>query len=324
MNTDNKLVSIIVPIYNTEDYLSACIDSILEQTYKNIQIILVDDQSTDRSPEICDDYMQKDGRIVVIHQKNTGVSGARNAGIDCATGDYIMFVDSDDELYPEAVEILVHDAFEYEADIVSAAKHVEDKRGKTDEISDKGKSYVLRGEELLLRSLEGEKNTNSACAKLFKKSLVSDIRFEEGKNINEDGFFVFQCGFKKPTMVQHNVPVYKYNYRQNSSSKQAFSEKYLSMLYFCEKKKELVADKYPQFIENACNMEVRTKLLFLEVLCRTTEKRYTVLQKDCIETVRRLYKYHKPINGHHKKLAWIIKYGFYPVYKTIIRLKYYR
>ena len=118
----NALVSIIVPVYGTEAYLSACIDSILNQSYKNIQIILVDDKSPDKCPEICDDYAKKDSRIIVVHQENKGVSGARNTGLLHATGDYIMFFDCDDELYHDSVRCLLYKANECEADIVWAPR----------------------------------------------------------------------------------------------------------------------------------------------------------------------------------------------------------
>ena len=95
MDYNDTLVSIIVPVYGTEAYLPACINSIREQSHRNIQIILVDDQSPDRCPEICDQYAREDPRILVIHQKNKGVSGARNTGIDAATGECLMFVDSE-------------------------------------------------------------------------------------------------------------------------------------------------------------------------------------------------------------------------------------
>jgi hypothetical protein len=154
--------------------------------------------------------------------------------------------------------------------------------------------------------------------------MVQDIRFVEGKNINEDGFFLFQCFLKKPVLVQHNVPVYQYNVRPGSGSRETFSEKYLAMLYFCDRKRELVAANYPKYMERANNMEVRTNLQFLDVLCRTAEKKYNTLQRQCIRTVRRLYPYHRPINAHHKMLAWVVVYGLYPLYKWAVRLKYHR
>ena len=112
MMDSNTLVSIIIPVYGTEQYLPQCIESVCAQTYSHIQIILVDDQSPDACPEICDRYAGMDSRILVVHQNNTGVSGARNTGIRHALGDYVMFVDSDDELSPKAVEVLLRDAYD--------------------------------------------------------------------------------------------------------------------------------------------------------------------------------------------------------------------
>lgn len=318
------LVSIIVPVYGTEAYLPACIESICKQTYENIQIILVDDQSPDKCPEICDDYAAKDSRITVIHQKNKGVSGARNTGLRHASGEYIMFVDSDDELYPQAVEILLQNAYDYGADVVSATKKVVDENGAVIKVCEDGVLSVFRGDEALLLSLAGDGNTNSACAKLFVSDFIKGLCFVEGMNINEDGFFLFLCYLRKPILVQIDVAVYQYNARMGSGSKESFSDKYLSMLALCEKKKELIHTDFPKYTEQAYNMEVRTNLNFLQLLCRTADKKYKTTEKKCVKTVRRLFKYHKPINAHHKKLAWIVACGLYPIYKKAIRLKYFR
>lgn len=323
MTTSDALVSIIVPVYGTEDYLPACIDSLCGQSYPNLQIILVDDQSPDRCPEICDQYAKIDPRVLVIHQKNKGVSGARNMGLQHAKGQYITFVDSDDLLYPDAVETLLRDARDYGADIVSATKRVGNGKGQFP-AGEGGTCTVYHGEKPLMLSLEGDRNTNSACAKLFRAAMVQDIRFTEGQNINEDGFFLFQCFLKEPILVQRNVPVYQYNTRPDSSSRQAFSDKYLSMLYFCDRKKKLIAEYYPRYIKQTHNMEVRTNLQVLDLLCKTTEKKYKPLQRECVKTVRRLCAYHKPINKHHRMLSWITTLGLYPVYKRLVRFKYYR
>jgi len=322
MEERNVLVSIIVPVYGTEPYLSACIESIRKQTYENIQIILVDDQSPDKCPEICDDYANKDPRITVVHQTNKGVSGARNKGLKHAAGDYIMFVDSDDGLYPNAVENLLKDAREYQADIVWAPSMNINKKNASNGYEE-GTYTVFQGDSSLLLALNGEHNTNAVWSKLFNRTFIEGLSFEEGKNINEDGYFMFQCYLRKPILIRHNITVYQYNKRQNSCSRQMFSDKFFSMLYFCERKKELIADRYPQYIEPAYNMEVRTHLQFLDVLCRTNDKKYKDMHRESVKTIRRLYKYHTPINDHHKKLAWIVVHGLYPLYKKAVRLKYY-
>lgn len=323
MNVD-VLVSIIVPVYGTEAYLPECIESITAQTYTDIELILVDDQSPDGCPQICDAYAQKDDRITVIHQKNTGVSGARNTGIRHAHGAYLMFVDSDDGLFPDAVETMLADLQEHGADIVSASELQIGKNGRTTNNGDDGRYSVYRDEEPLLLSLTGQRNTNSVHCKLFRRKFIDGLFFTEGKNIHEDGFFLFQCYLRKPVLVQHNVLVYRYYFRQESSSRDGFSDKYLAMLYFCEQKKQLVADLYPQYADAVHNMEARTNLQLLDLLCRTKDPQYKGLQKQCVKTVRRFRRYLRPINRHHKQLARIVKFGLYPLYKFAVRLKYYR
>lgn len=321
---DNPLVSIVVPVYGTEHFLSKCVDSLIQQSYKNIEIILVDDESPDRCPEICDDYRRKDSRITVVHQKNKGVSGARNTGLQTAAGDYMMFVDSDDLLYPDAVQTLLGDAQDHSADIVSGTKVLYSDSGKSNNTGDDGELFVYRDEEPLVLSLDGNRQTNALHAKIFKKEIIEGLSFTEGKNINEDGFFLFQCFVKKPVYVQHNHLAYQYNYREDSSSKQRFSDKYFSMLYFCEQKLKIVSELYPQYIDKAYNMQVRTNLLFLDLLCQTVDPKYKDTQSACIRTVRRLYSYFRPVNKHQKQLAAIVRYGFYPLYKCIVRAKYHR
>lgn len=324
MFVDKIPVSIIVPVYGTEKYLPACIESLCKQTYTRIQIILVDDQSPDKCPQICDLYADKDPRIKVIHQKNAGVSGARNAGMDLATGEYIVFVDSDDELCPNAVEQLLKDAVSFEADIVSAVPQIVNEQGDIVRSSEDGKCEIFRGNASILLSLQGARNTDAVWAKLFRREFIKNIRFVEGKNINEDGFFMFQCFARRPILVQHNISVYKYYIRSNSCSRQKFSDKYLSMFYFMERKKEYIKEHYPQYCDQAYNMEVRTILFFLDILCNDKGMKNRSLQKQCTKRVRELRKYHIPINTHHKQLEWIVSLGLYPIYKILVRMKYYR
>ena len=318
------VVSIIVPIYNTEKYLSACIESICNQSYTYLQIILIDDESTDTCSSICDYYARKDSRITVIRQENKGVSGARNTGLKSSIGDYVMFVDSDDELEPNAVNCLLKDAEKYDADIVSGAQRIIDQKGKPINNEFDNKYSAFSQDEALLLSLKGDYDTVSACAKLFRRQFIEKLYFYEGKNIHEDGFFLFQCFLKRPVYIQHNTCVYNYYLRIRSNSNQEFSNKYLSIIYFCERKKELIKKFYPQYEEYTYNMEVRTHLQLLDVLCRTTDKQYKSLQHHCINTIKTLYAYHIPINAHHRKLAWITYHGLYPLYKILVRIKYYR
>lgn len=118
MNESHK-VSVVIPIYNVQDYLNDCIKSIVNQTYQNLEIILVDDGSPDSCPMICDEWKNKDSRIIVIHKKNGGLSDARNAGLNKASGEYVFYVDSDDYLEDDTIEWMVSCAIRYNAEIVA-------------------------------------------------------------------------------------------------------------------------------------------------------------------------------------------------------------
>lgn len=272
MENKDSLVSIIVPVYGTEAYLPMCIESILAQSYSNIQLILVDDQSPDRCPQICDEYAEKDSRVLVVHQGNKGVSGARNTGMRYVSGEYVMFVDSDDELLSNAVEVLLQDACKYDADVVSALAKIVDEQGRVVENPKEGYYEVFRDDRPLLLLLDEDPSTYAVWAKIFKSTFIKDIYFEEGKNINEDSFFLFQCYIKKPLVIQHNVILYQQNIRPGSSSRLKFSDETLSMLYFFEKKKAYVAENLPQYIENLYQTEVCVHLRLLDALCGTKEK----------------------------------------------------
>lgn len=177
------LISVIVPVYKVEQYLHRCVDSILAQTYPNIEVVLVDDGSPDRCGAICDEYAQTDRRVQVVHRPNGGLSAARNSGLDVCHGEYIGFVDSDDYISAEMYMQLYHDIIVYKTLLAfchSDVRHGErgdDKYyGQGSEV--RSKSYVMR------RSLE-ESIWWSACTKLYHKSLFDGIRYPEGKT-NED------------------------------------------------------------------------------------------------------------------------------------------
>lgn len=317
------LVSVIVPVYKAEPYLSACIESIRRQTHKNLEIILIDDGSPDGCPRICDEYAERDARIYVIHQENRGVSAARNVGLEHAKGEFFAFVDSDDELMPHAVEFLLCDMHEHNADMVSAVKSSVLPDGTVACQYEDHALHVYKGLDMLKLSLDGERQTNSACAKLFRREIFGHLRYVEGKNINEDGFFLFQCYTLKPTVVQHNESIYLYYIRSNSNSKNAFSDKYFDMLCFCELKKEIIERDFPELTDKLVTMEVSVHLFFLEILCRTTDAKYKSAQRASIQVVKKNYRIFECMNKHERKMAWIVAHGFYPVYKLLVRIKYY-
>lgn len=180
------IISIIVPIFNVAEYLPKCIDSIIHQTYKNIEIILVDDGSTDESGRICDEYQEKDSRIIVKHEKNGGVSSARNKGLDIAQGNYIGFVDGDDCIAPDMYEKLYYNLNETKAEVAFGTMH------RMSMELEKGECiHLLEGRQILdayINPAYVPHIVKSACDKLFCRNIIGQTRFWEGKR-SEDAQF---------------------------------------------------------------------------------------------------------------------------------------
>lgn len=178
-----KLVSIIIPVYNVEEYLHECVDSVLAQTYKNLEIYLVDDGSTDNSGIICDDYLSKDKRIKVIHKQNGGLSSARNIAMDVMEGEYVYFLDSDDYISTDMIEKYVSLMDYFDADIVQGTSY--EFWGKVncslDHTKIELKPEVFSTPEAIKNMLMDEKLCHAAAGSLYKTSLFADIRFPIGK-----------------------------------------------------------------------------------------------------------------------------------------------
>lgn len=310
-----ETVSIIVPIYNTEIYLRKCIDSLLDQTYKHIEIILVNDGSTDSSFSICLEYANKYSNIKIVNQQNKGVSAARNAGIAEASGKYVTFVDSDDFLAPNAIQIMHDLIFEKNVDIVSASMTAEKNMNKPN-----GENFceIISEDDAILWSI---KNISlSVCAKLFNKQAIKGLSFDESRKINEDGHFVFQCCTRRLRILECSEIVYWYSERSNSSSRAGFSEQFLDMLYFLEKKKAYVLENYPQYESEIIKLEVSTNLNLLQLLCATGDKKYNSIKKQCCYTVRK----HPFVNirsflKYQKVLFLAINFRMFWLYQLLIR-----
>lgn len=187
MNT--PLISIIVPVYKVEQYLRKCVDSILAQTYSNIEVILVDDGSPDGCPAICDEYASKDTRVKVIHQANAGVSAARNAGLAAAKGEYIGFVDSDDWIEPDMYEVLLNMMSNVESSIAVSAICDEKKAEKID----REPCLHLSCNEAVKKLLFNQCNLVSVWGKLFDATILNDLRFSPEIAIGEDALFMLQA-----------------------------------------------------------------------------------------------------------------------------------
>lgn len=181
-----KIVSVIVPVYNVEKYLPICIQSIIDQTYRNIEILLVDDGSQDSSGVLCDSFAKKDNRIVVIHKENGGLSSARNVGIREATGDYITFVDSDDYISNDFIEKTVNLLMSNNAQIcIMGMKYVSEAESAFTNNTDRHVVYEMSAEQAIEASLYQRLFSCCAPSKMYKKSVIGDIAFPEGR-LSED------------------------------------------------------------------------------------------------------------------------------------------
>ena len=240
---EEKKISIIIPIYNVEKYLPACVESILQQTYKNLEVILVDDGSPDRCPVICDELAQKDDRIQVIHQKNKGLSGARNTGIDNAQGDYLIFVDSDDIVEQTLVEELYTYAEKWNCAIVACGRNYifEDGQIVCKIAHDESKVYGF--EEAMQEMNSFRLFDMSAWAKIYRKELFEDIQFPEGK-LSEDYYIMYKLFDKAQTIGYVAKPLYNYLQRQSSISRnKKINHDFADA---AKKQMEFLDDKYPQ------------------------------------------------------------------------------
>ena len=227
---EEKLVSIIVPIYNVEKYLDRCISSILNQSYRNLEIILVDDGSTDGSREICDTYARKDNRVKVIHQENQGVATARNAGLDGCRGDFISFVDSDDYIHPDFIKYLYTKLIETDSDICMCNYITTDEWDYSNKIDWNKKVDVYNAHQLLdLFYSDMHCNIIMLWNKIVKRECISDIRFDDGY-INEDEGTSFKFIYKARRIVFCEEVLYYYFSREKSITGAPYDTKRLDIL----------------------------------------------------------------------------------------------
>ncbi|MBA4384754.1 MAG: hypothetical protein C0410_08460 [Anaerolinea sp.] len=217
------MISVIVPVYQIEKYLPNCIESILAQTYPDFEVILVDDGSTDRSGNICDEYAAKDRRVKVIHKINAGVSAARNSGIDASNGNYISFIDGDDWIEPDFFSLLVSNLEKYSTDI-SHCGYTLDLKSKSIPMHGTASIKVYENIEGLQEFILGRKIEPGLWNKLYKRKLFDNLRLDESLKINEDFLLNYYLFKISNSTVFHDVCKYHYQKREGSASTSALSE----------------------------------------------------------------------------------------------------
>lgn len=219
-----ELISIVVPVYNIAEYLSECIESIMSQTYRNIEIIIVDDGSTDGTSELCDELSLQDSRIVVIHQTNGGVSSARNCGIDTARGQYITFIDGDDWVEKNYIEVLYNSIKKGDADISAVGFIYQYPNGEEKILNITEKSVLIRATEALNQVCDPIRPwVGYACGKLVRKDILKNngIRFDTSVKICEDSLFWCTVFEQSETVVKNKEAMYNYRIRETSATRSA-------------------------------------------------------------------------------------------------------
>ncbi len=232
------LISVIIPIYNVEKYLKRCVDSVINQTYKNLEIILVDDGSPDNCGKICDEYTKIDNRIIVIHKDNGGLSSARNAGIDICRGEYISFIDSDDFVSPYFIEMLYHGAHDYNCEIATVEHGVSFIDGNDKTVNFAANISQCSYEEIqpreAIRLMMYQRLPNGAPWRLYKRDIWNELRFPVGW-LYEDAATIHNTFMKATRMVIVHAAIYAYRIRQNSIIRMKFSSSKLVCIKVGEK-----------------------------------------------------------------------------------------
>lgn len=247
----SEMISVVIPIYKVEKYLPTCLDSIVGQTYRNLEIILVDDASPDGCGEICDRYGAADSRIRIVHkEKNGGLSEARNTGMEVASGKYLFFVDSDDWLAEDALEKLYGGLKRYGTDccVGACVTMLEDETGemKASRETHKGERCETSKEAMEHVLLAG----SSACNRLYKREMLEGLRFPQGR-INEDEPFVL-CLYERMERIAFlDCETYFYRKRKNSITTSDFSVKKVDCVYNSRDNLEFVTSKAPELISAA-------------------------------------------------------------------------
>jgi glycosyltransferase involved in cell wall biosynthesis len=319
------MISIVVPIYKVEKYLKRCIDSILSQTYKDIEIILVDDGSPDNCGNICDDYAKADKRIVVIHKSNGGLSDARNAGLDIAKGEYIGFVDSDDYIDSCMYETLYLNAINNSADISMCGYYdVIEETGKKYTQCKEEAVYVWNRKETLKEILQGKRLGVHAPTKLYKKRLFDGVRYPVGK-VSEDTFIITDLFNKVQKAVFIESPLYYYYHRKNSINTSEINERDLTRFDAFEKNCDYIRNHYPDLLSLANDNYIKEKFLVgRKILLSKNGKEYNNLLKEICKFLRKniINIFNSSYFDRRKKLL-VVCFAICPrLYKAVLIKKY--
>lgn len=246
------LISVIIPVYNVEKYLNKCITSVVEQTYKNLEIIIVDDGSTDQSPEICDEWKKRDSRIQVVHSSNGGAGKARNTALDIATGDYVTFVDSDDYIAPQMYQVLLEQFYDGIGIVECNYSMVYD---DSEEFKEKRKIYKIHtysAVEAMHENINDHIFRQLIWNKMYRKDVIKGIYFPTGKRI-DDEFWTYQAIGNASKLIYMDQKLYAYRQQEQSVMHLLDAKKRLEALKAKEERHIYICEFMPQLKTESLN-----------------------------------------------------------------------
>lgn len=291
-------ISVIIPIYKVEKYLHRCIDSVVNQTYKNLEIILVDDGSPDKCPKICDEYADKDSRIKVIHKSNGGLSDARNVGITSATGNYISFIDSDDYIAKDFFSTLFETMYSQNSDIVECSVVKFYENNHFDAYNDDFSINTYVTQDALSALIAESQFRQHVWNKLYKSSLISGISFEVGK-LNEDEFWTYQIFARAKRVTKINKTMYYYFQRESSIMGNTYNLRRLDALEGKAARQEFIENKFPE-------LAVQAKIDFIASCIYAYQCVLKYMKKDeKKEAIRKINKYRKLYKVSDEELKYV-------------------
>jgi|APEBP8051073178_1049388.scaffolds.fasta_scaffold00417_20 Glycosyltransferases involved in cell wall biogenesis len=311
-------ISIIIPIYNVEKYLIRCLDSILRQTYRNIQVILVNDGSTDHSPKIVEEYALKDKRVKFIHQVNGGLSDARNTGYQFVTGDYLMFVDSDDLVATNFCEKMLQKAHEFDADIVEC-DFIRFKN--EDELLNLhfDSTAELMDSEIAIERLMKNELKQVVWNKLYRTSVVNNLFFERGR-IHEDEFWTYQILGNAKKILKISDKLYFYRQQNQSIMAEKYSIKRLDGMFAREQRMFYVLKNFPKLSVLAVQTFWHSAFNNYQAIVRHEEiDPDSKIRKAIVEKVRENVSEKHYQYWRKKDIVWLKFFLFAP--KTCSRLR---
>lgn len=276
-------ISVIIPVYNVEKYLKRCLDSVINQTYKNLEIILIDDGSTDKSGNICDEYAAKDKRIIVIHKENGGLSDARNKGLDICTGDYISFIDSDDWIENGFYEYVVNNV--KDNDLLIFDYYITN--GKNSKWIKYKNAEVELSKEKCLIELAKAKLQSYTCNKIYKLDLFDNIRFPKGRNYEDQA--IIHLIIDKCNKIRYYDKAFYYYYQNlNGITHTVNYKNYRDFLYVNILRGRFLKKKYPEIYEYHLNYiySAIAKLCWLYFNKKEYKIRYIFLKKIVLKKLK--------------------------------------